>query len=100
MTFEPYNSYSHVVSVGYPTGVSNSMMQNFTPVEKMSSGRLPMVSPSPPAVIITNEKEKTVNSEVVEIVPTNSSSVPGIISPDLLPFATACGDNTNALLKK
>ena len=102
MTFEPFNSYSPVVSIAYPSGVSNAMIQNYTPCEKMDAGHVPLVGSGNTPVMVSTLKEKTVNSEVVEIVHTNSSSVAGIISPvsDLLPYAAPCGDNTNDLIKK
>ena len=102
MTFEPFNSYSPVVSIAYPSGVSNAMIQNYNPCEKMDSGRVPLVSSGNTTMMVGTLKEKQVNSELVEIIPTNSSSVAGIISPvsDLLPYATPCGDNTNDLIKK
>lgn len=99
ITFEPYNTYSPVVPIGYPV-IPNPMMSNYGMCDKMESTSVPIITAG--SGMGLQEREKRIGTEIVELVHTNSSSIPAFVSPvsDLVPCISPCGDTPNDDIKK
>lgn len=90
LPYDAFNTYSPMVPIGYQSIVPNQLMSNYAMCDKMESGRIPV------------EKDKTVNSEIVELVHTNSSSLVAMVSPmtDLVPCISPCGEKPKGEMAK
>lgn len=99
ITFEPYNTYSPVVPLGYPV-IPNPMIAKYGMCDKMETGSVPIIAAGS-GMGLQGEREKRIGSEIVELVHTNSSSIP-FVSPvsDLVPCISPCGDTPNDDIKK